>query len=307
MLNRTFVHEQDAPASDEIVRRLKKSQEEIAAATGRFASGIAQRSEPIPGVKEALAAMNMAIAALAGKKLAVARPFEETALSGLVSARRNMRKLLSQSNQQQAGACRSFDRQEEQNLRRPPQDEKKRQLASLEKDLRALAKKEREFSEEIEPTSRSGQSADRATAPPSAGDPAARQQKAAEEAERLRDLARQDESLTDRTRRRLGHATETIRRSAERILGRHPEEAAEGARAAAEQLERLARQVGALKASELADQVARTRDLTRELAAEEARWLRLYRQVGPTGTTSPMAAGRSGSETWPRKRPAWAS
>ena len=257
-----------------------KSQEEIAAATDRFASGIAQRGEPIPGVKEALAAMNMAKAALAGKKLAVARPHEETALSGLVSARRNMRKLLSQNNQQQAGACRSFDRQEEQNLRRPPQDEKKRQLASLEKDLRALAKKEREFSEEIEPSSRSGQSADRATAPTS-GDPAARQQEAAKEAERLRDLARQDESLTDRTRRRLGHATETIRRSAEQILGRHPEEAAEGARAAAEQLERLARQVGALKASELADQMARTRDLTRELAAEE----RALAQTLPTGRT----------------------
>ena len=37
VLNRTFVHEQDAPASAEVVRRLVKSQEEIATATDRLA------------------------------------------------------------------------------------------------------------------------------------------------------------------------------------------------------------------------------------------------------------------------------
>jgi len=254
--------------TDEVVRRLVKSQEELASATDRFASGIAQRGGPIPALEEALAAMKLAKAALADSKLAVARPHEETALSGLVSARRNVRKLLNQSNQQQASACRSFDRREQQNLRRPPQDEKKRQLAGLENDLRALAKEERAFSEEVEPRSRSGQPPDRAPAP-ARPDSVSRQQQAVKEAERLRDLARQDESLTSRSRERLGDATETIRKSAEAIEAKRPAEAAEQAGTAAERLERLTRQVGALKARELADQMARTRDVTRELAAAQ--------------------------------------
>ncbi len=268
VLNRTFVHEQDAPASAEVVRRLVKSQEEIATATDRLAEGIAQRSEPILALAEASAVMSRAKAALAEKKLADARPHEQTALAALVSARRNLRKLLSQSNTQQASACRSFDRQEQQVLRRPPQDKKKRQLASLENDMRKLAKEERAFSEELEPRSRSGQPTD---SPPAAsqGDRVQRQQQAVKEAERLRDLARQDENLTDRTRQRLGDVTETMRKAAEEIQAKRPAGAAEGARTAAEQLERLARQVGALKSGELADQMARTGDFTNDLAAQQ--------------------------------------
>ena len=135
---------------------------------------------------------------------------EETALAALVSALKP-RKLLSQTNQQQASACRSFDRQEQQKLRQPPQDQKKQQLAKLENDLRKLAKAERQFSEELTPRPlRSGQPAEKPDAA-SAGDPIQRQQQAVKEAERLLDLARQDESLTKRTVERLGDATETIR------------------------------------------------------------------------------------------------
>ncbi len=76
-------------------------------------------------------------------------------------------------------------------------------------------------------------------------------------------LAREDESLTGRTRQRLGDVTDTIRKSAEEIQAKRAAESAADARTAAEQLERLAQQVGALKAGELADQMARTRDLVR--------------------------------------------
>ena len=263
VLNRTFVHQDDTPATHEVVRRLVKSQEEIAAATDRLASGIAQRGEPIPSLEEAVAAMKLAKTALADKRLADARAPEETALAALVSARRNLRKLLSQTNQQQASACRSFDRQEQQKLRQPPQDQKKQQLAKLENDLRKLAKAERQFSEELTPRPRSGQPAEKPDAA-SAGDPIQRQQQAVKEAERLLDLARQDESLTKRTVERLGDATETIHQVAAEVQARRPAEAAAGALTAAEQLERLARQVGALKASDLADQMARTRDFSRD-------------------------------------------
>jgi hypothetical protein len=310
VLNRTFVHEQDARVSDEVARRLVKSQEELAAATGRFSQGIAQRGEPIPAVDEAVRAMILARDALRDRKLSSARPHEETALACLVGARQNLRKLLSQSNQQQASACCSFDRQQRQEIRRPPQDEKKQQLANLESDLRKLAQQERAFSEEIQPRSRSSQprEAPRAddprspgaldqTSPPSSqpgspaakpatpsrsatravgtppastgADPATRQCQAAAEAERLRDLAQGDESLTDRTRQRLAAVAGTVRESAREIQAGQEAEAAAHARAAAEQLQRLARQVGALKTRELADQIARTRDLARALAADQ--------------------------------------
>ena len=293
--------------SDEVVRRLVKSQEELASATDRFASGIAQRGEPIPALAEALAAMNLARAALADRKLAVARPHEETALASLVSARRNIRKLLSQSNQQQASACRSFDRQEQQNLRRPPQDEKKRQLASLEKDLRELAKEEREFSEEIEPRSRSGQPTDRPPAPSRSIPCLASSRRSRRQSGCATWPGRMKVSriaLASASAMRPKRFENRPRRSRQGVRLKPPNEA----RTAAEQLERLARQVGALKASELADQMARTRDLTRELAAEQ-RALEQALRAGRdrrrmTGTT---ASGPSASATWPRRLPAWAT
>ena len=284
-----------------------KTQEELADATDRFADGIAQRGEPIPALAEAVAAMKLARAALAGKQLAGARPHEETALAALVSARRNLRKLLSQSNQQQASACRSFDRQQEQNLRRPPQDQKKRQLANLENDLRKLARQEREFSEELEPRSRPGQPQQSAS-PPSPGGPAQRQQEAVKEAERLRELAREDESLTDRTRQRMNDATDTIRKSAEEIQAKRPAESAAEARTAAEQLERLAQQVGALKAGELADQMARTRDLVRtRCPAIRASSNRPSGRDGPMLAKRAAAPGPGVSASSRTRRPAWAT
>ncbi len=293
VLNRTFVHEQDAPAADEVVRRLLKSEEELAEATERFADGIAQRGEPIPALAEAVAAMNLAKASLAGKQLAAARPHEETALAALVSARRNLRKMLGQSNSQQASACRSFDRQQEQNLRRPPQDHKKQELAKLENDLRKLAKEERAFSEELEPRSRPGKPQESVSAP-SPGGPAQRQQEAVKEAERLRDLAREDESLTGRTRQRLGDVTETIHKSAEEIQAKRPVESVADARTAAEQLERLAQQVGALKAGELADQMARTRDLARSLSRDQGKLEQALRAGRPD-------AGDKNNGSWARR------
>jgi hypothetical protein len=141
-------------------------------------------------------------------------------------------------------------------------------MASLEKDLRALMQEERAVAQEMEPLSQSGQPKSGQTSS-SPSDPVKRQQQAVKEGERLRDLARQDEALTDRAQGRFADVTETIRKSADEIQASRPAEAAQRARAAAEQLERLARHVGAQQASELADQIARTRDLTRELAALE--------------------------------------
>jgi hypothetical protein len=108
---------------------------------------------------------------LDAKELTAARPHEETALKWLISARKNVLKLLTQSNSSQASACRQFDRQQVQKIRRPRKDDSK-----LEEDLLELAKHEQEFSEEIEARGRGGAELD----PPPRPDAIQDQKKAAE-------------------------------------------------------------------------------------------------------------------------------
>src|SRR5262249_20126992 len=135
----------------------------------------------------------------------------------------------------------------------------------------------------IDPRTRSD-----STTEPSRLDPVARQQQAVRKAERLRDLARQDGALTERTRRGIEHAKETVGESARQIEAGRPVEPAAQARAAAEQLQRLARQVGAQKARELADRLARTRDLVQGLSSDQRA---LGDNLnGPTGVSAPRWA-----------------
>ena len=268
--------------SDELVRRLHE------VARGDRGSNRAILPAALPSVvnrvavvEEAVAAMNLAKAALAGKKLAVARAHEETALvgAGQCAAKHPQAARPEQLDSRPAPAAPSTA-SSSRNSADHPRTRRSDNWRVWKRTCVRWRKKSVNSPRRSSPARDRGSQTDRASAPTS-GDPAARQQQAAKEAERLRDLARQDRESHRSHPPRLGHATETIRKSAEQIQGRHPEEAAEGARAAAEQLERLARQVGALKASELADQMARTRDLTRELAAEE----RALAQTLPTGRT----------------------
>jgi hypothetical protein len=284
-LNRTFVHEQAVPIPPEVTRRLSTFQEELTAATDRFSAGIRQVGEGVGPLDEAVTAMRGASRALGERRLAAARPHQESALAALIRARRNLRKLLSQSNAQQAGACRSFDRRQHQDIRRPPEDETKRRLARLENDLRALSQEERAFSEAIDPRARSD-----STTEPSRPDPATRQRQAVREAERLRDLARRDEALAERTRRGIEQAKQTVGESARQIEAGNPVESAAQARAAAEQLQRLARQVGAQKAREPAERLARTRDLIQGLSSDQRALGPDLK--GPAGESAPRWAER---------------
>ena len=155
-LNRTFTLEREAPIDDAAAGRLAKYEGELHAATAEFAQGIAAIAGPIPALDEAVAAMQSAQTSLAAKDLGAARPLEEAALKGLISARQNLRKMMKQNSSSQASACRKFDRQQSQKLRRPPAEENKQQLAALEKDVRELARREEKFSEEIEPKGSGG-------------------------------------------------------------------------------------------------------------------------------------------------------
>ena len=276
-LNRTFALERETTVGDAAAKRVARNQAELHAATAEFAQGIAAIAGPIPALEDAVAAMQSATAALEDKDIRTARPREEAALKGLIAARQNLRKLLKQSASSQASACRKFDRQQSQKLRRPPAPENKQQLAALEKDLRELARREQKFSEEVS-----------AAKPSLAGE----QKQAAREAERLNKLAQQDEAVTNDARSRLGQAASKVGDSSRAIEEKRPADAARQAREAARRLESLARQVGALKASELSDRLARERDFAQEIARAERELGQALEQQARSRESSADESGR---------------
>ncbi len=285
-LNRTFASEKVQPVEDGTARRLARFEGELATETAAFSEGIKEIAGPIPALDEAAGAMKFATELLTAKDLVGARPHEESALKGLISARQNLRTLLKQSSSSQASKCRSFDVKQLQKIRRPPADETKKQLARLESDLRELARREQKFSEEIEAKGRGGAKLD----PPRQNDPQAESlagqlRQAAEEAERLRQLARGDEALTDLTNRRLEAAAQAVRDSAQSTESGRTEQAAQEARTAARKLESTARQVGALKARELSERLARQRDLAQSIARAERELAQAIERRAKSGQT----------------------
>jgi len=303
-LSRTFVLEGDRSIDEKAAMRLSTFEEELATATTEFYEGLKARGVDIPALDEAAGAMRSATAALDKKELPSAQSHEEAALKSLISVRRNLRKLLSLSSANQASECRKFDRQQVQKIRRPPQDKKEQ----LEADLMELAKREEEFSEEIEakggggadvepppaneqqqaespedpakepsskkpssspPTKSSASGKSSSKSTQSGASPVEQQQKAAAEAERLRQMAQKDKTLTDLAKGRLDAAAKMVQESSREMEAGRSAEAAEKAREAARKLEAAARQVGALKAKELADALARERDIAQAIAKAE--------------------------------------
>ena len=320
-LNRTFALERETSVDDAAARRLAKYESELHAAAAEFAEGLAGIAGPIPALENAVTAMESAKTSLEAKDLSSARPLEEAALKGLIGARQNLRKLLKQNSSSQASACRKFDRQQSQKLRRPPADQTKRQLAALENDLKELAKREQKFSEEIEPKDgggpqleppeqqeqRSRDSQKRSSKGSKAGSssgatenqksqtepsPAEQQKQAAQEAERLSKLAQNDEALTEHVKSRLDQASGTVGDSSRAIEEMRRAEAAQKAREAARQLASVARQVGALKANEVSDRLARQCDLALEIARAERELGQALERLAASRAASNLSASR---------------
>jgi hypothetical protein len=251
---RTFV-QAELPAVDaRVMPRLARSERELLAATAEFTQGYEDRFGPLPCLHEAQDAMDAAAKALDVKNAKDARTFEATALADLIKARQNLRKLLSQGGGA-ASACRSFDNEQKQKLRPPKKDEKEG-LAQLEQDIAELAKTERKFAEEI-------------ASPSGGGAKVEQQDAAAKKAQDLQQLMSKDDALTELSRERMDAAAASIKSSAEALRAEREKEAGNQAVAAAEQLERLARQVAALKPPDLASRLASTQSLAQELAKEE--------------------------------------
>ena len=294
-LNRTFLLERDRSIGEAAVMRLATFEEELAEATEEFSEGLKANGGNVQALDDAASAMRSATLSLDAKELPAARPHEETALKWLISARKNVLKLLTQGNTSQASACRQFDLKQVQRIRRPRKDESK-----LEEDLLELAKHEHEFSEEIEAKGGGGAEVDpppsdqeqpmsseepppepsKTKASPASAksssqrarprpDPVQEQKEAAKEAERLRQLARRDDALTELANRRLDAAFQSVQESGRSIEAGLRAQAAQEARIAASQLESAARQVGALKAKELTERLARQRDFALAIAKAE--------------------------------------
>ncbi len=286
-LKRTFNEAEEAKAEPATLERLAKNEREIGQATAEFTEGIEQRAGPVPCLHDAQDAMQAAVAALEHGGLKEAGGSEEAALADLIKARQNLRKFLSRQSSS-ASACRKFDNQQQQKLRKPPREDKKQRLAKLQQEIEQLAREERKFSEDVAPKSGGAQmekDADQQKANPqkspgksSGGSPSAsqsqaqlaeRQEKAAAKAEELQKLVREDDALTQLARERMDQAAESARAGAQSMENGRKQEAGQKAGEAAEQLERLARHVAGLKEPELSTRLGQSEGMARQLARQQ--------------------------------------
>ena len=277
------------------VERIAKTERELAGVTAEFTEGFEARFGPLPCLHEAQEAMEKASSALDQKNARSGRDLEGTALAGLIKARQNIRKLLSQSNSSSASECRKFDQEQNQKLRPPKKATgDKERLAKLQEEIEELAKEEKKFSEDIEPQggggaqmeqsekdaqkveqspkSKSGSSSGSSSGnsqKPSKASLAERQDQAARKAAELQQLMARDDALTDLARERMDAAARSVHDSAQSVHAGRDKEAGQQAAEAAQQLQRLARQVAALKSPDLPTRLASTQSLAQELAREQ--------------------------------------
>ncbi|HEV3261087.1 MAG TPA: hypothetical protein VG013_29820 [Gemmataceae bacterium] len=307
----------EAPAADaQSARRLAGKERDLAAATAEFTRGI-ERSGPVPCLHQAREAMDSAAAALGQRQLQPAGGFEETALAGLIQARKNLRQMLSQSNRS-SSQCRKFDTQQRQKLRTPPQKDDKEQAARLQREIEKLAQLEKKLAEDIaarcdcaqpgqqgqespknnraartKGQSSSGSSSRGGQSSAKAGDDLAEsQEQAAQNAATLQRLMRKDEALTDLARERMDKAADDIRDSATSLRGGRDRQAGKQAAEAAQRLERLARHVAGLKARELAEKLAHNQSLARRLARQQQELAKGLPTGGRSSSAGRQAAGR---------------
>jgi hypothetical protein len=151
-LSLTFGAAERRDVSFDDVERMLTNQRELLAATHEMSTGMARLGRRVPALDQAVEAMRMAAEQLMLRRLPVAVAGEQMALEQLISARRNMRQLLTSPNSQSAAACRKFDRQQRQKLRTPEEKEREREqkLAQARSQLNELARQQREWSEELQ-------------------------------------------------------------------------------------------------------------------------------------------------------------
>jgi hypothetical protein len=283
-LKRTFALSEQSNPDARAMEKLAQAERELSEAATEFTAGIEVRAGPVPCLHEAISAMRSATEALVRQHLSPARGFEESALANLIKARANIRKFLAR-NSNSASACRKFDQEQRQKLRLPPKKDDKSEQAKLLQEIEKLAQEEKKIGQEIAAKNGGpkvedkGQKSSKDSAPSksassSGGKPSEpslreRQDNAAAKAEKLKQLVREDEKLTDLARERMDKAAETVRSSADALKEGRESEAGKQAADAAEQLQRLAKQVAALTAPDVTTRLAQGHNMARQLAREQ--------------------------------------
>lgn len=282
-LKATFNLSAQQKPRDRALEQVARIESELADRTAEFTGGLEAAAGPVPCLHDALDAMRSATDALAKRELTPARGFEETALANLIKARKNIRQFLSPSSSC-ASATRKFDQKQRQKLR-PKKDDKAAQ-AKLQQNLEKLAQEEKKIAQEIAAKSsgakmeQTGQNSAKKTSSSSAKNSvfassssgeslSQRQEKAAAKAEELKQLVHKNEKLTDLARERMDAAAQEAQSSDDSFKQGRESDAGKHAGSAAEQLERLAKQVAALTAPELTTRLAHGQNMARHLAREQ--------------------------------------
>jgi hypothetical protein len=263
-LRRTFAYLDENQIDEPAAKRLSTTEQELVAATTEFTDGLEQRVGPVPCLRDAITAMEAATEALASRRVKPALEHEETALANLIKARENLRQLLKQS--KSSSQVRKFDQQQRQKLRTPAPKNAKKDQPKLEQELEKLAQEEKEFAQEACAQNASSSSSGESSSKERQEKLTAQQDKAASKAAELKGQMEKDEALTRLARERMASATENIKESAGAMRQGLEQNAGQKAAEAAAQLERLAKQVAALKTRELEQRLAKAQQQARDLA-----------------------------------------
>jgi hypothetical protein len=293
-LKRTFALSEQSNPDARAVEKLAQAEHELAEVAAEFTAGLEARAGPVPCLREAVSATRSATEALTRQQLTPARGFEDTALANLIKARKNIRQFLSRSSSC-ASACRKFDQQQRQKLRTPPKKDDKAEQGKLLQEIEKLAREEKKIGQEIAAKNGGPQLEDKGQKSPKGSTPQSsksdssssgsssdsgkpsesksalheRQEIAAAKAEELKQLARDSEKLTELARERMDRAAEKVRASADSLKEGREVEAGRQAADAAEQLERLVKQVAALTAPEVTTRLAYGQNMARRLARQQ--------------------------------------
>lgn len=290
-LRRTFAANQTGDVPAAVIRRLATTQRELHEATSEFTLG-AMEFGPVPALEDAVDAMQSALEQLETRDAVGAQASEEIAVASLIRARENLRKKLSNSSSS-ASQCRTFDQQQVQKLRRPPQQERQQeqdqqqQTAQLREQLDQLAQQQREWSDQV----RSGSSPVELETQPQ---PVDSQQQAAQEqalarAESLRDELDDSQAASELARQRMAETIEAMRQSLAALADGQPRQSAESARSAADQLSELSEHLAALNAADFAARLAAAEQLA-DAAARQQR--ALSSELHATADEAPPAAAQ---------------
>ena len=301
-LRRTFASRELKDNSAANAKRLTVNQNEILDATTELADGTSAFGDVQP-LFDAAEVMKEAIAALQQSDLATATESEQEALAALVQARKNIRKILKQSNSSSSSQCRSFDREQRQKLRTPEEinKEQKEQIAQTRSQLEQMAQQQRQWSQEVKPGAGNSKSESKSQKPSpsnSSGQAssssqgqspeqlAGQQQESLASAKELQDKMVQSENTLGAAEDRMEKATDSIEKSLIALSKNENQDAANRANQAADQLEEISKQLAALNAASFSDRLTHTQQLAQQLADQQSQ---LSKQMKQQSGDSPKA------------------